>query len=124
MLTRHTAILATAGLLAVIFVLDYLVGSEINLWVLYLAPIAFGSIAFGTRNGYWLAVGATGLLWFASFLLSPSTKGLIAVLIDRGSSGITYFLFAFLVGQVRAAIAREESGIKVVSFAPVTLIPS
>ena len=58
---RNTILAFTIALTAGAFTLDYATGRDIDLWVLYLVPVALGSFALGARYGYALAVFAAAV---------------------------------------------------------------
>ena len=65
------------------FMLDLLAGQEVNLWLLYVVPIAIGTVAIGYRVGLMLCVLAGALLVESGLLEGYPFSSLLFFLIDR-----------------------------------------
>lgn len=102
-LTSRTPILtAIAILFTGIFGLDYSAGREVNLWLLYIVPIALGTFAIGQRCGIVLSCLAGALLFLNGYLVgNPYTSG-TAFVVDRASNLLAYLLIASLIGVARS----------------------
>ena len=97
-----------ALLMAVIFALDYAVGRDFDLWLLYLVPISLASVVLGPRYGYGCALAATGLLLLGDSVVGSRYASGAALALDRASESIAYLLLVFLIGVVRTSISSTD----------------
>ena len=109
MTLRNSTLLVAAILMAGIFALDYAVGREIDLWLLYVIPVGVASLVIGPRYGYVLAGIATGLLYLSGYLLGNPYTTTAAFVFDRTSEGVAFFLLAYLIGLARIGVAGSDS---------------
>lgn len=95
---------AAIVLMVSVFALDHAVGRDINLWILYLAPIALVSFVIGLRPGLLCAAFAVCLLLVNGAVLGNPFGSTTAFLLDRLSEAVAYALVVWLIGAVRMAI--------------------
>ena len=106
---RITILFLAAMLMLGVFALDYRAGRGFDLWLLYVVPLGLVSVVLGPRYGYATALVATALLFLSGYLLGNPYDSTIAFVLDRGSEGIAYLLFAFLIGVARTVLAGPDS---------------
>lgn len=105
---RNTILAFTGALTAGAFALDFATGRDIDLWVLYLAPVALTSFALGARYGYAMAIVAAAFLVATTKLLGTSYPSLAALFGERGSESALYLACAYLIGMLRMTIAGSD----------------
>lgn len=108
MTLRNSILLVAVILLAGIFALDYAVGREFDLWLLYVLPVGLASVVLGPRYGFVVAAIATSLLFLGGYLLGNPYASLAAFLLDRASEGCALFLLAYLIGLARLRVASPN----------------
>ena len=97
------------ALVGFIGLLDYQAGAELNLWLLYLAPIALGTMVLGVHTGYALSILCASLLFLNGFLLGNPFHTIFAFLVDRASASTVYIVVTFLTGIARAAMSSSDA---------------
>lgn len=105
---RNTILGFTIAVTACVFMLDYATGRDIDLWLLYLVPVALGSFALGARYGYALAIFAAALLFVTAKLFGTPYPSVAAFLSERGAEAALYLVCAYLIGLVRMSIASSD----------------
>lgn len=105
---RNTILAFTIALTAGVFMLDYATGRDIDLWPLYLVPVALGSFALGARYAYALAILAAAFLLMTTKLFGISYPSMAVFLSERGFEAVLYLVCAYLIGQVRMIVASSD----------------
>ena len=95
-------------LMTLVFTLDYSVGREFNMWLLYLVPIATGTFALGSGFGYALCAMATALLFLSGYLLGNPFESVAAYAFDRFCNASMYVFATYLIGAIRVAIGSTD----------------
>ena len=108
MTLRNSILLVTGLLMTAIFALDYAVGREFDLWLLYVLPVEIASLVLGPRHGFGVAAIATGLLFLGDYLLGNPYPSIAAFLLDNASNGWALFLLAYLIGLARIGVASSS----------------
>ena len=104
-MSRRIATLAIAiAMMGCIAVLDYAAGHEVDLWLLYLAPIGLVSFVLGARYGYAMTLAAAMLLFLISKLHGPAWPTLGALLSERGTETSVYVVSVYLLGLLRLVV--------------------
>jgi hypothetical protein len=91
---RRIAATWVVFLLALVFALDYWVGKEINLWLLYVPPVALSTITLGLYRGMLVGLIATGLLLTNGWAVGYPYSSFALFLFDRLCDGIAYLILA------------------------------
>ena len=119
----HPRILAIIGIViltGVMFAIDLGAGKELNLWILYVLPIAAATVTLGYRAGLVVVAVASVLLFAAGYLLGNPFSSTLIFVIDRLSCVVAYVLFAstfsvaaryFMSPNGRARFGLNELGI-------------
>jgi len=83
---------------------DYLLGKELSLSVLYLAPIFIATWSFGSRGGVFLSVIAAFLVAFASHTHANQ----VFELWDAAIQFATFAIFAVIIAKLRSALGHAD----------------
>ena len=112
-LTSRTPILIAIAILFIgVFGLDYSAGRELNLWLLYIVPIALGTFAMGPRSGVVMSCLAGALLCLNGYLLRNPYSSDFAFLVDRASDVVAYLLIVSLIGVARGRYQAFKTEVK------------
>ena len=106
---RNAALAIAIAMMGVIFRLDFATGREIDLWLLYLAPIGLASFVLGARYGYALTLVAGLLLLATTGLYQHALPTLGAFLADRGTEATVYVVCVYIIGLLRLVVADADS---------------
>ena len=106
MTSRPYVLIAIAILFTGVFGLDYSAGRELNLWLLYIAPIALGTFAMGPRCGYVLSCLAGVVLLLNGYLLGNPFSSPFMFAINRLLDISALFLISWLIGVTRGQLSR------------------
>ena len=101
---RITTLTIAITMMGCIAVLDYAAGHEVDLWLLYLAPIGLVSFVLGARYGYAMTLAAALLLLLISKLHGPAWPTLGALLSERGTETTVYVVSVYLLGLLRLVV--------------------
>jgi hypothetical protein len=105
---RNATLAFAIAMMGGIFMLDFATGREIDLWLLYLAPIGLVSFVLGARYGYALTL-ATGLLLLATTgLYQNALPTLGAFLADRGTEATVYVVCVYFIGLLRLVVGGAD----------------
>lgn len=98
-------------LFAAVAVLDYCVGKEINLWILYLVPILSAALGSGLVAGIALAALAGSALFVNGMLLGHPYSSNAIFILDRASDVLAMLLVAVLASVARHQYASFKSAV-------------
>ena len=106
-MTSRTPILAAIAILFTgIFGLDYSAGREVNLWLLYIVPIALGTFAIGQRCGIVLSCLAGALLFLNGYLVGNPFSNPLIFALNRLLDISALLLISWLIGVTRGQLSR------------------
>jgi signal transduction histidine kinase len=91
-------------LIALIAAVDYLIGSELSLSVLHLAPIFIATWTFGSRGGIFVSLIAAFLVAFTSHIHSNQAYELW----DAGIQFATFAIFSVIIAKLRSALGHAD----------------
>lgn len=101
----HTFAVRT-GYLTVLFIglIDYLTGSELSFFILYLIPVSFAA-AFAGRNAAFLISIESALVWLSADLLAGRSYSHPLIPFWNGFVRLTFLL---VVAALQSALSREK----------------
>jgi hypothetical protein len=105
---RNAALAIAIAMMGGIFMLDFATGREIDLWLLYLAPIGLASFMLGARYGYALTLAAGLLLLATTGLYQQAIPTLGVFLADRGTEATVYVVCVYMIGLLRLVVGGGE----------------
>jgi len=107
---RIVTLVIALALMGGIFIVDYAIGRQMDLWLLYLIPIGLASFVLGARYGYALTLATALLLLATSFLHQHAFPSLSTFLAERGTEATVYVVSVYIIGLVRLAVRGTHGG--------------
>ena len=107
-LSKPFVILACAGLIGIVGILDYLTGYEISFGIFYFLPIFLATLALGRRAGVAVSLLCAVVFFFADYLYRQSYPHPL-ILYWNSAVYLGFFLIVvFAVSALHAALERER----------------
>ena len=111
-LKQHRATLMLVVLMLGAYAFDYAAGRELNLWLLYVVPVLYGTFTLGLRVGVVVSLVSGALLFLNGYLLGNPFSSTAIYVIDRLSNILAYLLITLLCAVARGQYASFKAEVE------------
>ena len=98
---RNATAIFYAALMLCVALADVAVGIHINLWVLFLVPVALATWNLGIKTGWAFLVLAVVVLFTEAFVFGHPHSSLLYLVFSYVSKSIAFCVVVVLLGELR-----------------------